>query len=197
MLSRWFIGVNAKSKGYFTGWSYYGKNNNIKGSFTKQTALAESFTTEEKAIERIDLYRKETQKELDKVKSSWKSCQDIAPKWTTITDQERVEFYEKMDNNLRKNLRLSWRYASKPVIRTRLSRYSQEAIDQLKDINWINVTVKESATEKIEFFEARLDFINNKLLVREVEIELKFKDNERVRIEWSVTWRERHRLCLL
>ena len=59
MISKWFIGVSAKSKGFITGWNspsrynWRSSNDEIdkipKPSFTKQSALATSYNTKEEA----------------------------------------------------------------------------------------------------------------------------------------------------
>lgn len=180
MISKWFIGVSAKSKGFITSWQHdYSNALNTKArpSFTKQSALATSYDTEEEANVEVTKYLKDASDFLTKHKDSVTEIQNAKEIWDTLSDDKRFAFGKKHDLNVRYE---SGRYTA----RVWWNKNNKEEANAIKNnVNW-NEELKK-ARDYVTLYENRIDFINNKMVVREQEIEIKFMDSERRPIKWT------------
>lgn len=188
MISKWFIGVSAKSKGFFTGWSYpISRYNRATGlneidmktrpSFTKQTALAKSFPSKEKAEEEIALYLKESMDERTKKENELNELKSMIPLWGSYTDDQRWAYGEKFSFTIRLNGGGLMYFNS---------YYRDSKTDNIlrSGVHWDYEIEKISSYVKLH--QDRIDFIKNNLIAREQDLEIKFCDNERKQINWTM-----------
>jgi hypothetical protein len=195
MLTRYFIGVSAKSKGFFTGFRhryYYGdsKMEEAKPSFTKQSALADSFETEADAKAKLKQYRDEAVKERDVLQKKYNDYDKRRFEWSTLSDQKKINF---LDAN---NVRVEYQppnYSYKSWLTTssgygggarKSSDMGKEELKAVRDVDWgKQLEVVQSA---IDHYQSKIDFLDNKAVIREQEMEFKFMDKERREVKWTV-----------
>jgi hypothetical protein len=204
MLTKWFIGVNAKSKGFFQGWNdgygYYRQadlETKAKPSFTKQTALATSYDSKKDAKLALDEYRKTCTKEIKKQENKIASIIKATSNWDKQTPQQKLAFCNKHDLEIAYDAKEKQYYGKnagtmQTVRRTlwrgykpRFTAYGDfQPIEQkaIKDLTLDGSL--ELPQSRIKLNKNRLDFINNKLQIREQELEIKFMDKERREIKW-------------
>ena len=192
MISKWYIGVNAKSRGYFKGWkngyinfksSYRDRIITVDPSFTKQTALATGHKTEQEAYKALDVYRKDCIKLIQEGEAQKLSYELGIKTWDTLTLEEKYEYAK--DNQLNVTYVSSGGYETNINFRyyefADMDEVMLTAIENYKFEGCIKIV-----ETKLGFIKLRLDYINEKLQVRECDCEIKFKDSERERIEWVV-----------
>lgn len=180
MVTKWFIGVSAKSRGFFTGWNY---RKEVKPSFTKQTALADSFNTKDEADAYLKKERDKNKECMDDDLKTLKELKVIKRDWKEMLFDKKVEYCKRFrfapTLNDSKN---SYGYSR------RLSYYSKSTFTDIErdaienNIRW-EYQIKRYE-DSIQVFKERIEYIDTKLIVREQEIEIKFKDNERREIKW-------------
>lgn len=200
MISKWFIGVNAKSKGFITGWSedsYYSyrRNDNpmnivAKPSFTKQSALATGYDTKAEADAVVAEYIKEAEKgekqaqaKLDKVNAH----KDI---WDTLKFDDKIKFCKAVEPKVSYPETRSYNnqsYMQDVYFGNNYGgskKWTQEEKKAItNNIDW-DREVKHN-TAYVQLFVNRITFCKEKMLVREQEIEIKFMDRERRKLTWT------------
>jgi len=202
MISKWFIGVNAKSKGFFKGWGYgsycsttSSYNNTVAcPSFTKQSALAKSFNSEQEALDELEKFRKESQAVLNKEVDRLKKLKSAKASWTTKTVDEKVTFLTAYDicpeytvtrkhrafGNRAYKSSLYFGYGSK----INIQKLTSDELTALDNVDWNKENSK--SKEEVDKHKNRLVYIREKLVVREQDLEIKFMDKERRSIKWEV-----------
>ena len=197
MISKWFIGVSAKSKGFFTGWQYgYGgdrDNGKTKPSFTKQSALADSFSTKADANKRVAQYLKESTDKLTMYTKKLKTIQDAKHTWLSKDQKAKMAFLANTDisveyENPETRRGGMFSYNNFKFLRIRpqdlpTKTLTDEEVVVLDNVEWEEEIKK--ATNEITLHTNRVEFINTKLVVREEDIEIKFMDSERRKIRWT------------
>jgi hypothetical protein len=197
MLTKWYIGVNAKSKGFFTGfnndkWTYnmegY-KGNDPKPSFTAQGALATSYDTKEDALKAVDHYITEDTKAIENMKVQIKLLEDSESRWSSMSLSEQINVC--VDTHIRPDLNIVgnmfqnylYLYPSKSV-----SDYKPNEVSSIVAVGTngqIPARLKICKNDVLGYTN-RIQWIKDKIKVREQEIELKFKDSERRSIKWNI-----------
>jgi len=202
MVSKWFIGVSAKSKGYFKGFDYisdgYYHTNKCKletnyqprPRFTKQTALARSYPTEQAALRAVKKYRDESTTEITDAKKRIKAIESIRPTWFSLSTLDRYDFCSAYDMSVGyQSTSKGWNGKAQTYMsyltyynttRTKLSKEEKEALKN--NINWDSEIIK--SRNKVNAHTARLKYIVDKLIVREADLEFKFMDSQRKKIVW-------------
>lgn len=178
MISKWFIGVKAKSKGFYKGWgySYHGRDNsNVpRASFTKQCALATSYATEQEALDGIEIIREKCRKLIKTNKQRIALYTSYLNDWHNLTHDEKIKIID--ENNIIIQSKSNGFYR-------RIQKDKAEYDIALDSYDW---TAKiKTPTDTITCEEAKLKYIDEHLIVREVEIEIKFMDREKRKIKWS------------
>ena len=202
MITKWFIGVSAVSKGFVTGWNededwrWRSSDNppktTPKPSFTKQSALATSYNTKEEADKIVEGYIKEAEKQLKEAQKKLDLVLAHKDIWDTITFDEKVKFCREVlpkvtyqttrgyNNNVHdQDVYFGQGYGSttgKPF-----SDVEKKAITN--NMNWKREI--EHKTAYVQLYKNRIEFCKTKMIVREQEIEIKFMDNERRELKWT------------
>ena len=202
MLTKWFIrDKTRKAKGYFTEFSSYrgwntGKNS--KPSYTKQTALAPSFNTEEEAEQFLRKLKGNILSELRMARTKIRNIKNLEREWKTLDVEERIAKLANCDITLeyedgsrgwngrpyKTRVNLYYGYGTNRTIRAfdELSDKEQEAIR--KNAHDWSSSLKAPEGNKV-VAERRLEELK-RLVTEECTIEIKFMDKERKKIEWSV-----------
>ena len=191
MISKWFMGVKAQSKGYFkhinSRYDYRKGKHTMNPAFTKQSALAPSFNTKEEALEAIEKFTKEAQKLIDECTIRLADIKETRKVWDTLDYNGKLDFLNRTKispeytpkarhgyGNYKSRLYAS-NCKNKPL--------SDDERTAFSNIGWDEEIEKRGLTLKNH--EARHEWITTKLLVRECELELKFMENERRTIKWQ------------
>lgn len=203
MLTRWYIGVNAKSKGFFTGfrlsdWTHV-RNCDYDGkpplpSFTSQGALAKGYKTEELALLTLNNYIIADEKRIDEYKRDINILETSSRKWANISMNERIRAcylsgirpQAKSRHAFGQNEQYELRdiYLHDRSDDSTLTKEEQNAINTVSPTNLIKSVAR--LKTHITGYENRIQWVKDKLKVREQEVEFKFKDSERRSIEWSI-----------
>jgi hypothetical protein len=202
MLNKWYIGVSAKSKGFFTGWQYHynswwfrmdiiddatiKKETSPRPSFTKQSALATSYDTKKEAKESVATYRKDAVTMLNKPLAMIKQLEELDKGWTQLSDKERVTVWDKLDHSIASivNDRKHINSNSNKKWTGKGYKFTKAGHKALKDIVWCDY--KKYSQYTATMWQNRIDFIDSKLQVREEALEFKFKDSERRKVRWEI-----------
>jgi len=193
MISKWFMGVKAQSKGYFkhvsSRYDYRTSKCTMTPAFTKQSALAPSFNTEAEALEAIEVFAKDAQKLIDDSKTRLADIKKTRPLWDTLDDTGRIDFLTRTHISPQYTPKASHGYGKykaslfASIYKNNISSLSVDERTAFNNIEWDEEIAK---TEKnIKNHEARYEWITTKLLVRECDLEFKFMDNERRSIKWQ------------
>jgi hypothetical protein len=193
MISRWFIGVSAKSKGFFKGFTRY---NGDKPSFTKQSALATSYNSEDDAKAGIDKYIKTETDAIEKHTNLVSTLTERRLDWDNMTDDDKILFLREHDIRPEYNATRTSSWGSGTIYTTRLSLYAygkrpgkkardldKEELSALDNVKWDDEIYR--SRESLEKHKARLKFLKEKLVVREQDLEFKFLKSERRPIKWD------------
>lgn len=201
MITRWFIGVKQKSKGYFNRFSTIGRmrydrasdthivDTTPSPSFTKQSALAKSFSTQEDAQEHLDDIRKDITEKTTKLTNTYNNILDIKDKWSGLTFDEQKKFL--IDNDIvikykrseHAHNRYNHAHLYPSQFATIVGAPSAAMITIVKNADFTN-NIKGGKLE-IEAHQNALDYLNKNLFVRQDELELKFQNTERRKIKWT------------
>jgi hypothetical protein len=188
MITKWFLGVNAKSKGFFNGFGYdynsrYAKTIQeldaleapvVSPSFTKQSALASyNYDSEDGAIKGKKALRDEFTKEIKRYNDAAASLESHRDNWDTKSDVDKSSIISNFNLNLRGNNHYWYRNKQK---------FTQEELDAMETVDWEFEIAKKKS--ECAMPEAKIKFIDEKLLIREAEIEIKFMEGERRSIQW-------------
>lgn len=200
MISRWFIGVNAKSKGYVTGFnSYYRSNSSktkgVKPSFTKQTALAPSFDSEDDAREHLAEMKANSNESRKIYREKYILTKIYRDGWDKLSFEEKTKALSEQSKSVYYtpvNGQASYAYGRRNGQKW-LSFHSinhktwkpdcQGQIDAIENYDWAK-ECKELSSH-VAHYRAEVRFVDEKLLVRECDIEFKFNLKERRPIKWE------------
>ena len=191
MISKWFMGVNAPSKGYFkhitSRYDYRSGRYIMKPTFTKQSALAPSFNTEEEATEAIEKFVKEAQKLIDGSTIRLADIKKTRKVWDTLGDNAKLDFLirTKISPEYTPKSRQGYgNYKSRLYASNCKNKpLSDDERTAFNNIEWDKQIEENERT--INNHQGRYEWITTKLLVRECELELKFMENERRTIKWQ------------
>tara|TARA_R110002126_G_scaffold128271_1_gene270847 strand:- start:43 stop:888 length:846 start_codon:yes stop_codon:yes gene_type:complete len=204
MLTKWYIGVNAKSKGFFKGFNNLGweyKHNKVactiktrpQPSFTAQSALAVGYESEFEAKKRIEHLITVDKAKVGILKTNIKIMQKAKRNWDSMSLSEKVNICNVTgirpyteDIHRRTHLHCK-RYINLTSLGGIPSRNSSEDVDVIN-----NISKNGQLANRIEVLESnilgverRIQWIKDNLKVREVEMEFKFKESARRRITWE------------
>ncbi|MCP3685947.1 MAG: hypothetical protein GY861_25150 [bacterium] len=191
MISKWFIGVNAKSKGYFKyfggGYGYYANEIKAKPCFTKQTALAPSCDTEKDALAEIDKLDKTAKKDLATAITGIKDNARLASGYPTLTFDEKVDILTKYNMCIQYD-DPNYAWGSRSIYfngrqNTRNQTYNELQVKAIEDYVWNGKTNWDNVKLRAE---SEIKYIKDKLIVRECDLEFKFMDSEKRSIKWDM-----------
>jgi len=201
MISKWFIGVKAKSKGFITGWndddcySYHRTDNTVRTearpSFTKQSALAVGYATKEEGDAIVAEYINVANNKLKEAEKKLELVNTTKDKWSTLSFDQRVDFCKAVEPKVSYTSTRTYNkstFQQTIYFKNRGTRnqkdWSEEEIEAINsNIDWKR-EVKHK-TNYVDLYKNRIDFCQNKMIVREQEIEIKFMDKERRKLSWS------------
>jgi hypothetical protein len=203
MITKWFLGVSAKSKGFITGWKSTGRayyNNCSKAidtrpipSFTKQSALATAYETEADAIAERDKYIKDSKERLVKAQARLTLLKEAKSNWSNMSFDDKVDFCIETGVGVPYKQQTSWnnriyhtyiKFTSDYKGKIKRSNFNDDEIKAIHIGPHFNSEI-ECAKSYVKRYKNEIDFCNTKMIVREQEIEIKFVDKERRSISWS------------
>ena len=203
MISKWFIQDHKKkSLGYYKEFSssvWYSNRRANKGrpSFTKQTALATFFDSEQDAIDHLEKVGTNLENNIKEIKRKLKACNDIKGKWEDVKPQEKINLIAENEICITYREKSQWGHAYDRRFEPRKYNYhnnqspirkvsdlSEEEKDALAHPNWEQTVTQ--IQDPLSMYEAQLDYLTKYLRPFEQTMEFKFKDSERKHIEWSV-----------
>ena len=191
MISKWFIGTKAKSKGYFKGFSnyYYKRDRTLASpSFTKQSALAKSYDTKQDALDAIGLYELRSVEHLNKFTVELIKYKEYTKSWGKLSFNEKIKFlvanrlsvtYNDPTRKYGNTTNLNFAYGNWPVS----TIYTPEQRTGIENHNW-NKGIK-TATDSISKANNEIAYIKGNLIARQDIIEYKFKETEKRKISWE------------
>lgn len=179
MISKWFIGVKAKSKGHFTG--FHPKKSTP--SFTQQTALATGYDTKEQALAGLKSRRYGTARDIADAETHLTVLLYAKKNWANLTLDEKIDLL--VDNNILLGY-IGQTFGGQPCKRTLYPRKNLAPDDQkiVEEATFDDKIIE--ARLMVDVHTTRLDFVDKHLLVREDTIEIKFSDSARKKIEWTI-----------
>lgn len=206
MLEKWYIQAKATSKGFFTGWNnisnyisdrmlnhivtdtpveyekdkVYNDITDPKPSFTKHIANAVSYNTKEDAVSVVEMHRKEAHSRLNTYRTNARAIQEMiaSGKWTSLTDDEREEFYA---NNTLYNQHVSYYFGKR---RSHPYNIKDSDIHIVKNMELSRELIRKQLLIKRE--EARIEYLDKKIQVVQLDLEFKFMPKERRAIKWKI-----------
>ena len=205
MATKWFITVNAKSKGYVTSINhsdkhFYNYNKtfhfitkeqdsdaiNVRPNFTKQTALAPSFGSEAEAQAHVDGWITAIDAEIKRCNDKLQEFANYMQLWDTATVEEKYEICAENNHFIRTHdPHTSYRYGGYGRVRTK--EEIAESIDlqnELFNIDWDGL--KRNWSRGIRIHTAQKELATTKLMLRECECEIKFMDKECRTVKWEL-----------
>lgn len=176
MITRWFLTAKQKSKGYMTGWGYNGTS-----SFTKQTALTKGYNTKAEAKAKIDEYINECNNNIQNYKDLLASFIATKTNWVNLSVNEKIEILKHRRNyveNIEYDTDL-WNVIYSPSNKT--DKFKEVILTKIVWYKDYEQTYNDNINNELN----KLKYLNEKIVIRECEIELKFNEHERRKIKWQ------------
>lgn len=199
MITKWFIqDKNRKSLGFYKCFenTLWRKKTNIgRPAFTKQTALATFFKSEQDAIDHLETVGKNLQTNIKEINRKLKTIDELKGKWSTLGNQEKINLVADNDIQIQYKEKSQWGRSYIKRFHATKYIYSKTNIKQYDDLNDSEKEAIKSPDwdasispieEPLTMYEAQFKYLTDYLRPFEQTIEFKFKDNERKRIEWRV-----------
>lgn len=167
MITRWFIGVSADSKGCFNGWVRC----KSKPSFQSMYLYDRSYDSEEEAELEIKKYEAECFSSIRNLEKQLVKIQDYKKQWNSYSHKKKIEIH-------RTEYAL-FRDANNYYL---LDSWNKD-FDKNLDCYDFNKSILSTNTS-INIEKERLKFLKEKIVIKQKDIDLKFKDSEKRKMEW-------------
>jgi len=182
------------SKGFVTGFDHYYNDipsgTETKPCFTKQSALATSYNTKEEAEAGVARFMEYPTNKIGEAETLIADINNAIKVWSTISHDERRKFLMEKQIPVYAGKTTDWRGGEQDkYLNLYSSLYNKKDLSAGEIVAIDNMNFDKTLAQerrKLEFYQSQLDFMKTKLVVRQQDLELKFKDSEKRKLKWEV-----------